>query len=160
MRKAEKNNNSITPFAITDFRDIKRCFGIKDKNRSGHIYILGKTGTGKSTLIQNMIASDIRRDHGLALVDPHGDLAEAVLASVPKRRIKDVLYFNPSDLDFPIALNQLEKVKPDEYHLVASGLIATFKNLWGEFWGPRLEHILRHAILALLEYPQSTLLDM
>jgi hypothetical protein len=160
MNKINRFKNSITPFAITDFRDIKKCFGIKDKNRSGHIYILGKTGTGKSTLIQNMIASDIKRGHGLALLDPHGDLAEAVLDLVPKRRINDVFYFNPADLDFPIAFNPLEKTGPDKRHLIASGLISAFKKIWAEFWGPRMEHILRHCILALLEYPDSTLLDL
>ncbi len=84
-------DNSITPFAITDFRDVKRRFGIKDKNRSGHMYILGKTGTGKSTLIQNMAYSDIKRGHGMALIDPHGDLAETILSVVPKNRVKDVI---------------------------------------------------------------------
>jgi type IV secretory pathway TraG/TraD family ATPase VirD4 len=160
MQNRDAGKKSIAPFAITDFRDIKRCFGIKDKNRSGHIYILGKTGTGKSTLIQNMIGSDIKRGHGLALIDPHGDLAEEVLGLVPKRRVKDVLYFNPADLDFPIAFNPLEKVGADKRHLIASGLIAAFKKIWAEFWGPRMEHILRNCILALLEYPESTLLDL
>jgi hypothetical protein len=155
-----KNNNSITPFAITDFRDVKRCFGIKDKNRAGHMYILGKTGTGKSTLIQNMVVSDIRRGHGMALIDPHGDLSEAVLNLVPKRRIKDVIYFNPADLDSPIAFNPLEKVEPDKSHLITSSLVTVFKKVSGDFWGPRMEHILRNAILALLERPESTLLDI
>jgi hypothetical protein len=161
MSENTGNENSITPFAITDFRDVKRCFGIKDKNRAGHIYILGKTGTGKSTLIQNMAASDIRRGRGMALIDPHGDLAEAVLAIIPKSRIKDVVFFNPADLDYPVAFNPLEKVEPDKRHLVVSGLISVFKRLWADQWfGPRMEHILRHSILALLEQPQSTLLDI
>lgn len=160
MSKNTGNESSITPFAITDFRDVKRCFGIKDKNRSGHMYILGKTGTGKSTLIQNMAASDIRRGHGMALIDPHGDLVEAVLASIPKCRIKDVIYFNPADLEYPIAFNPLEDVEPDKRHLVVSGLISVFKKIWADFWGPRMEHILRNAIFTLLEQPGSTLLDI
>lgn len=124
------------------------------------MYILGKTETGKSTLIANMIASDIARNHGLALIDPHGDLAESVLDLVPERKVNDVIYFNPADLDMPIAFNPLEKVDPDKSHLVTSGLISTFKKIWSEFWGPRMEHILRYSILALLEYPESTLLDI
>lgn len=124
------------------------------------MYIIGKTGTGKSTLIENMIISDIRAGNGLALIDPHGDLAEDILHFVPKRRIEDVIYFNPADMEYPIAFNPLEKVGLYYHHLVASGLISVFKKVWSEFWGPRLEHILRHSILTLLEYPDSTLLDI
>jgi len=124
------------------------------------MYILGKTGTGKSTLIQNMAGSDIRRGHGMALIDPHGDLTEAVLHLVPKRRVKDVIYFNPADIEYPIAFNPLEKVGHDKYHLITSSLITVFKKVSGDFWGPRMEHILRNSILALLEQPQSTLLDI
>jgi len=159
MENSQKNNR-ITPFAVTDYRDIRKLFGIKQKNRRGHIYIIGKTGTGKSTLIENMAISDIKNGCGLALIDPHGDMAEEILDYVPKKRIKDVIYFNPTDLDYPIAFNPLEKVPKDFHHLVASGIISTFKKIWPEFWGPRLEHILRHALLTLLEYPNSTLLDL
>ena len=160
MPNENKGKESITPFAITDYRDIRRRFGIREKNRRGHMYIVGKTGTGKSTLIANMIASDISRGQGAALIDPHGDLAESVLDLVPKERIADVLYFNPSDLDFPLAFNPLENLNPDKCHLIASGLISAFKKYWSDTWGVRMEHILRHSILALLEYPQSTLLDI
>jgi len=107
-----------------------------------------------------MAISDIKNGCGLALIDPHGDMAEEILDYVPKKRIKDVIYFNPTDLDYPIAFNPLEKVPKDFHHLVASGIISTFKKIWPEFWGPRLEHILRHALLTLLEYPNSTLLDL
>jgi len=124
------------------------------------MYIIGKTGTGKSTLIENMVISDIKAGNGLALIDPHGDLAEDVLRFVPKRRIDDVIYFNPADMEYPVAFNPLERVHPDYHHLVTSGLISVFKKVWSEFWGPRLEHILRHSILTLLEYPDSTLLDI
>ncbi len=145
---------------MTNYRDIRKRFGIKDENRRGHMYIIGKTGTGKSTLIENLAISDIKRDNGLALIDPHGDLAEDILHFVPKRRIADVIYFNPADLEYPIAFNPLEKVSPDYRHLVVSGLLSVFKKIWPEFWGPRLEHILRHALLTLLEYSQSTLLEI
>lgn len=124
------------------------------------MYIIGKTGTGKSTLIENMVISDIRAGNGLALIDPHGDLAEDILNFVPKRRVDDVIYFNPADMEYPVAFNPLAKVSPEYHHLVTSGLISVFKKVWSEFWGPRLEHILRHSILTLLEYPDSTLLDI
>ena len=124
------------------------------------MYIVGKTGTGKSTLIENMVISDIMTGNGLALIDPHGDLAEHVLSYIPKERIADVIYFNPSDIEYPIAFNPLETIHPDYHHLVASGLISVFKKIWADFWGPRLEHILRNSILTLLAYQGSTLLDI
>ncbi len=160
MSKIDDDLEGITPFAVTDFRNSRQRFGIKDKDRAGHVYILGKTNTGKSTLIENMASSDISRGHGLALIDPHGDLSEAVLKLVPKSRVKDIVYFNPADLDYPIAFNPLEKVEPEQNHLIVSGLISVFKKISGDFWGPRMEHILRNAILALLEQPQSTLSDI
>lgn len=160
MRKENKAKNSITSFAITNYRDIRKRFGIKEKNREGHMYILGKTGTGKSTLIENMVISDIKKGKGFALIDPHGDLVKDVLHFIPKGRIKDVIYFNPADIEYPVAFNPLERVHPDHYHLVASGLISVLKKIWPDFWGPRLEHILRHSLLTLLEHPKSTLLDM
>lgn len=154
------NKNPITFFAVTNYRDIRKQFGIREKNRRGHIYIVGKTGTGKSTLIQNMAISDVNDGNGLALIDPHGDLSDGLLNFVPKRRIKDIIYFNPGDIEYPIAFNPLERVHPDQHHLIASGLISVFKKVWSEFWGPRLEHILRHSILTLLERPDSTILDI
>ena len=160
MQRKNNDENPITPFAMTNYRDIRKRFGIKEKNRRGHIYIIGKTGTGKSTLIENMVTSDIREGNGLALIDPHGDLAEDVLSSVPRGRMKDIIYFNPADIEYPIAFNPLESTHPDHRHLVASGLISVFKKIWSEFWGPRLEHILRYSILTLLEHPGNTLLDI
>jgi type IV secretory pathway VirB4 component len=97
------------------------------------MYIIGKTGTGKSTLIENMVISDIKEGQGLALIDTHGDLVENVLHFVPKRRIGDVIYFNPADIDYPIAFNPLERVHPNYHYLVASGLISVFKKIWSEF---------------------------
>ncbi len=124
------------------------------------MYIIGKTGTGKSTLIENMVIADIQAGNGLALIDPHGDLAENVLNFVPEGRVEDVIYFNPADIQYPIAFNPLAKAHPDYHHLIASGLISTFKKIWPSYWGARMEHILRNSIMALLEYPESTLLDL
>lgn len=160
MTYLDDDQNPVTPFAVTNFRDQKMKFGIKKGNRRGHMYVIGKTGTGKSTLLENMISADIKIGNGLALIDPHGDLAENILNFIPEERINDVIYFNPADLEYPIPFNPLETVHPDFHHLVTSGLISVFKKLWPEFWGPRLEHILRHSIFTLLEYPGSTLVDM
>jgi len=149
-----------TPIGITDWRDSHKPFFIKDKDRLGHIYAIGKTGVGKSTLLLSMAISDIQKGKGLCIIDPHGDIAETVLNYVPQERIKDVIYFNPKDLDHPIAFNPLKAVHPKFYHLVASGLISTFKKIWIDSWGPRLEYILRFSLLTLLEYPDATLLDI
>lgn len=156
MEKGEK----ITRIAITDFRDLEQCFGIKEKNRLSHMYILGKTGTGKTTLLKNMILSDIKDGQGLAVIDPHGDLAQDLLNFIPKGRSKDTIYFIPADLEYPIGFNPLTKVNPDYRPLIASNLISVFKKLWHEFWGPWMEYILRNAILTLLDYPESSLLDL
>ena len=150
----------VIPFAITNYRDIKKRFGIKEKNRRAHMYIIGKTGTGKSTLLLNMISSDIKEGNGLALIEPHGDLSEKVLEYIPKERIDDVIYFNPADLEYPVGFNLLENGALDKKYLIASSIISVFKKIWYEFWGPRLEHILRNSILSLLEFKGSTLLDL
>src|SRR5437016_4318529 len=124
------HDNAITPFAITNYRDIRQRFGIKQKNRRGHMYIVGKTGTGKSTLIENMASHDIEAGYGLALIEPHGDLAEAILDAVPSSRANDVIYLNPADLEYPVAFNPLEHVARDQRDLVASGIISTLKKVW------------------------------
>lgn len=124
------------------------------------MYIIGKTGTGKSTLLSNLLVSDIRNGEGLALIDPHGDLADNILNFVPERRMEDVIFFNPADIHYPIAFNPLEETRPDMRHLAESGLISVFRKIWPDYWGPRLEHILRYSLLTLLEYPGSTLLDL
>lgn len=152
--------NEITPIGITNWRNQRQPFGIKDKDRLGHIYVIGKTGVGKSTLLLNMAVSDIEKGKGLCIIDPHGDIAETILNYIPKERLKDVIYFNPKDLEYPIAFNPLKAVHPNYHHLVASGLISTFKKIWADSWGPRLEYILRFSILTLLEYPDATLLDI
>ncbi len=124
------------------------------------MYIVGKTGMGKTTLLENMAVQDIRNGEGLGIVDPHGSFAEKMLDYVPKERIKDVIYFNPSDIEHPIAFNIMEDVGQEHRHLVASGLIGVFKKLWPDVWSARMEYILNNALLALLEYPDATLLGV
>ncbi|MFZ5365454.1 MAG: type IV secretory system conjugative DNA transfer family protein [Patescibacteria group bacterium] len=153
-------NSQIAVFAETNFRNERRRFGIKVDDRRRHMYFVGKTGMGKSVVLENLIYHDIISGNGVAVVDPHGDLAEKVIEFIPANRINDVIYFNPADIDFPIAFNVLEKVDPKYRHLVASGLIGVFKKIWADSWGPRLEYLLRNAILALLDYPDSTLLGV
>lgn len=150
----------VTPIGITNFRNQNKPFGIKEVDRMGHIYVIGKTGVGKSTLLLNMAISDIEKGNGIAVIDPHGDLSEAILDYVPENRIQDVIYFNPADTEYPIGFNPLHGIHPKYHHLVASGLISTLKKIWGESWGPRMEHILRFTLLSLLEYPDGTLLDI
>lgn len=152
--------NQITPIGHVNFRNDDRIFGIYDKDRLGHIYAIGKTGVGKSTLLLNMAISDIERGNGFCIIDPHGDIAENILNYIPQDRIEDVIYFNPADIEYPIAFNPLKNVHPNFHHLVASGLISTFKKIWADNWGPRLEHILRFSLLTLLQYKKGTLLDI
>lgn len=154
----DNEDNIVAPFARTDFRSQNRKFGIKTDDRRKHMYLIGKTGMGKSTMLENMIIQDIRYGRGVAVVDPHGDLVEKVVEFIPSNRVNDVIYFNPADVDYPIAFNVLENVDPLYQHLVASGLVGVFKKMFAESWGPRLEYLLRNAILALLDYPGSTLL--
>ncbi|MEI7890993.1 MAG: type IV secretion system DNA-binding domain-containing protein [bacterium] len=152
--------NEIAFFAKTNFRNQERVFGIKTDDRTRHMYIIGKTGMGKTNLLENLVVQDIRNGHGICYIDPHGDTAEKLLRAIPAERINDVIYLNPSDQNYPLAFNVMESVDPDYRHLVASGLIGVFKKIWADSWGPRLEYILRNAILALLEYPGSTLLGV
>ncbi len=145
----------------TNFRNQKERFGIKTDDRRRHMYVVGSTGMGKSEFLKNMAIQDIEEGRGLAYMDPHGDAAEALINFIPKNRIKDVIYFDPADLTFPIAFNVLEKVEYEYRHLIASGLLGVFKKLWGaEAWSGRMEYILNNTILALLEYPDSTLLGI
>ncbi|MDQ3816163.1 MAG: type IV secretion system DNA-binding domain-containing protein [Acidobacteriota bacterium] len=124
------------------------------------MYVVGKTGTGKSTLLETLIRQDIRSGHGLVLIDPHGDLVEHVLVGIPEERKEDLIYFNVQDAEAPLAFNPLERVPAAARPLAASGLLEAFKKLWADFWGPRSEHILRNALFALLEQPQATLADV
>lgn len=153
-------NDSVTYFAETDFRGEKRSFGIKNEDRSRHVYIIGKTGMGKSTLLENMAAQDIQSGEGMCFIDPHGSAIDTLLEYVPEHRIKDVVYFAPFDSDYPISFNVMEDVGADQRHLVVSGLMSAFKKIWVDAWSARMEHILNNTILALLEYPGSTLLGV
>ena len=153
-------NDDITLFGQTNFRGHFETFGIKQRDRSLHMYAIGKTGTGKSTLLENMIIDDVRKGRGVAVVDPHGDLIKKVLNFIPEERIDDVVVFSPADRNFPVGFNVLESVDPDLKNIVASGVVGIFKKIFGESWGPRLEYILRNTILALLDYPNATLLGI
>jgi CxxC-x17-CxxC domain-containing protein len=160
MENYQNHTNEITYFAETNFRNARKRFGIKTDDRRRHVYAIGQTGTGKTTLMENMVISDILAGHGVGVVDPHGEFAEKMINFVPKERIRDVIYFNPADMEYPIAFNAIEKVDAETRHLVASGLMGVFKKIWPDVWSPRMEYILNNTILALLEYPNSTLLGV
>ena len=150
----------INFFGVTTFRNERKKFGIKLDDRRRHIYIIGKTGMGKTALLKNMAIQDIREGRGVGFIDPHGEAADALLDFIPSERVNDVCYFNPQDIDYPIAFNVMEEVKVEHRHLVASGLMGVFKKLWPDVWSARMEYILNNSILALLEYPNSTLLGI
>lgn len=153
--------NEIITVAQTNFRNKQVKFGIKTDDRRRHMYIIGKTGTGKTSFLENMAIEDIRSGKGLAVIDPHGEFAEKMLDFVPEERIQDVVYFNPADLEHPIAFNVLESVDLEHRHLVASGIMGVFKKIWGpDVWSARMEYILNNTLLALLEYPSTTLLGI
>ncbi len=152
--------DKITFFAKTDARGQEVAFGIKAKDRQRHMYVVGKTGMGKSTMLENMAAQDIQNGEGMAFIDPHGSAAETLLEYVPEHRVKDVVYFAPFDLDHPVSFNVMEDVGPDKRHLVVSGLMSTFKKIWVDAWSARMEYILTNALLALIEYPDTTLLSV
>ena len=154
------NNEEITYFGETTFRNQRKKFGIKTDDRRRHVYLIGKTGMGKSVMMENMAIQDIQKGAGMGFIDPHGEIAERLLDFIPANRINDVIYFNPSDLNFPIAFNVMEKVSVENRHLVASGLMGVFKKIWPDVWSARMEYILNNCILALLEYPDSTLLSI
>ncbi len=159
-KEQPKLPDDVTVFAKTTFRGEEKLFGIKQKDRRNHVYVIGKTGMGKTTMLQNMIIGDINAGRGLCIVDPHGDVAEDILDFIPPHRVNDVIYFNPADIDFPIGFNVFEKVEHEHKYLIASGLVGVFKKMYAESWGPRLEYILRNTILALLDYPEATMLGI
>jgi hypothetical protein len=134
-----------------------RVFGIKDEDRFSHIYIIGKTGTGKSTLLENMALQDMERGHGFALIDPHGDLVTRIAGRVPTSRRENVIYLDAADPSQPYGYNPLRHVREDRIALAASGMMDVFKKMWPDAWGVRMEHILRNVLMALLEQPDATL---
>jgi GTPase SAR1 family protein len=158
--KQLNDESDIAIFGETNFRGQHQSFGIRLPDRRAHMYIIGKTGVGKSTLIETLIRHDLTAGHGLALLDPHGDLVERVLAAIPEQRRSDLIYFNVPDTTNPLGFNPLQRVPESKRSLAAGGMLSVFKHLWDESWGPRLEHILRNALLALLDQPSATLADI
>lgn len=156
----EEAKKDVNFFAKAEFKNKETTFGIKTEDRRKHVYIIGKTGVGKSTLIANMAIDDIRKDRGVGIIDPHGDLSEAILDYIPKRRMNDVVYLEPFDTERPFSLNVLEIKNRQQKDLVASGIVSIFYKLYKDSWGPRLEYILRNVILTLLEAPGATLVDI
>ncbi len=154
------DDDKITFFAETNFRDQRKKFGIRKRDRRYHMYVVGKTGVGKSTLLLNMIKQDIENGEGMALLDPHGDLVEKTLNTSPLSRIKDIIYFNPQDKEHILYFNPLEVLNPSESYLVVSSLVSAFKKIWHDSWGPRLEYILRNALSTLVEFSGATLVDL
>ncbi len=152
--------NRITYIGETDFRSKRVKFGIKANDRTRHVYVIGKTGVGKSVLLENMAVQDIQNGEGFAFIDPHGKTADLLLDYIPENRVDDVLYFAPFDLAHPVSFNVMEDIGPDKRHLVASGLMSAFKKIWVDAWSARMEYMLSNTILALLEYPESTLLGI
>lgn len=153
--------NEINFFGETTFRNQRKKFGIKlGPDRRKHMYLIGKTGMGKTEAMKNMAIQDIRAGRGVGFIDPHGEAAESLLDFIPSKRINEVVYFNPADIEYPIAFNVVEQVEPEHRHLVASGLRGVFEKIWPDVWSARMEYILSNTIMALLECPGSTLLGI
>lgn len=152
--------DDICFFGQSNYRNQMVKFGIKLDDRRRHMYVIGKTGMGKTTMMENMVLHDIYAGHGVGVVDPHGDFAEKIIDYIPANRINDVVYFNPADTANPIGFNILEIRSEEQKHLVAAGLMAVFKKIWPDVWSSRMEYILNNTLLALLDYPGSTLLGI
>ncbi len=155
-----KNDENVSAFGLTNFRGINHQFGLLRRDRSRHVYIIGQTGAGKSGMLELLALSDVFYNQGYCIIDPHGDFAIDNLRFIPESRIKDVVYFNPADTAFPIAFNPLEISDPARKPNICSEVIGVLKRMFGDSWGPRLEHILRYTLLALLDRPNTTLLDI
>lgn len=147
-------------FARTNYRNIKELFGIKRRDRARHMYVIGKSGSGKSKMQELLIKNDIESGHGVCVIDPHGDLIENIIPFVPQNRVQDVIYFNPADEAWPISFNPIEKVDPVYRQQVAIGFIEIFKKVFGANWSPRLEHVLRMTVLALLDAPKASVMSI
>lgn len=153
-------DDNISAFGLTNFRGMQHQFGLNRVDRSRHVYVIGQTGTGKSGLLELFALSDIFHNHGYAIIDPHGDFAVDNMRFIPASRVNDVVYFNPADTAFPMGFNPMEISDPNMRSNISSELIGVMKRMFGDSWGPRLEYILRYTILALLEYPNTTMLDI
>ncbi len=155
----EYSADQLSVYGVTNFRGDNQVFGSLRQDRGRHIYVLGQTGVGKTKILELMCLSDIFYDQGFAVIDPHGDFALNMLSFIPERRVKDVVYFNPADTNYPIGFNPLEVTDPTFKTQTSSELVGVMKRLF-DSWGPRLEYILRYTILALLDFPNSTILDI
>jgi len=153
-------SKDLTYIAKTNYRDAQQVFGIRRTDRRQHMYVIGKTGVGKTAFLKNMALQDINNGQGLAIIDPHGEFVEEVLDNIPPHRINDVVYFNPADMDFPVSFNIMDVQDPKYKHLIASGLIGIFTKIWANVWSARMEYILANCILALLDTPGTTLLGI
>src|SRR3989339_131999 len=154
-------NRDVTVFAETNFRDQRKTFGVKRADRRRHMYIIGKTGMGKASMLEHMIVQDIKRSEGLCVIDTQGLLVEELLYYIPSHRLKDVIYVNPADIDYPVAFNLLETSDDLQAQTeLVQGLINIFKDLWGDIWGPRLEYVLKNSLITLLADENNTLLHI
>ena len=160
MSEHAKSDNDILYIGKSNFRGSEKIFGIKNKDRFQHMYVIGQTGTGKTSLLRNLAIQDIEAGRGIAVVDPHGEFVQSLLAAIPENRLKDVIYFNPIDTDYPIGFNILEVKNPEHKHLVSSGLMSIFTKIWANVWSARMEYILNNTVLALLDTPGTTLLGI
>ena len=156
----DANDSQISAFGVTNFRGINHQFGMLRYDRSRHVYIIGQTGAGKSGLLELFALSDIFHSQGYAIIDPHGDFAINNMKFIPGSRLNDVVYFNPADTAHPLGFNPLEVTNPNQKTNISSEVIGVLKRMFGESWGPRLEYILRYTILALLDRPETTMLDI
>lgn len=154
------SNKDITFIAKTNFRGAAQKFGIKRSDRRQHMYVVGKTGVGKTAFLKNMALQDIENGEGLAIIDPHGEFVEEMLDHIPPHRVNDVVYFNPADMEYPVSFNIMDVPDPRYKHLIASGLIGIFTKIWANVWSARMEYILANCILALLDTPGTTLLGI
>ncbi len=155
-----RRTKDVSLLGVTTARNRWRKFGIGNEDRFRHVYVIGKTGVGKSTLLRRQVVSDIEQNRGVAVIEPHGDLIEEVLSSIPKRRTHDTVLFDLADREHPVAFNLLDCPDPEERPKVASGVVVAFKKVFAESWGPRMEHYFRNALLALLEVRGTTLLSL
>ena len=153
-------SKDITFIAKTNFRNKEQTFGIKRGDRRQHMYVIGKTGVGKTQFLKNMALQDINNGQGLAIIDPHGEFVEEILDNIPPHRVNDVVYFNPADMEHPVSFNIMDVPDPRYKHLIASGLIGIFTKIWANVWSARMEYILANCILALLDTPGTTLLGI
>ncbi|HEY4504210.1 MAG TPA: type IV secretion system DNA-binding domain-containing protein [Candidatus Paceibacterota bacterium] len=153
-------NKDIVYLGTTNFRGREKTFGIKNNDRFQHMYVIGQTGTGKTTLLKNIAIQDVKAGRGITIIDPHGEFVDDILASIPDYRLDDVIYFDPVDTDYPIGFNILEAKEPEYKHLISSGLMSVFTKIWANVWSARMEYILNNTVLAVIDTPGATLLSI